>query len=128
MNVGEIFEVTILVTENDTARAFGSGTLEVLATPKMIALMEMASYKSLEKYLENGQSSVGTYLDVKHVSATPVGMKVTAKAEITVVDGRRVEFNVSAYDVKGLIGEGKHERFIVNDEKFVAKTYQKLEK
>ncbi|MBQ3589583.1 MAG: thioesterase family protein [Clostridia bacterium] len=128
MNVGEIFEVTILVTENDTARAFGSGTLEVLATPKMIALMEMASYKSLEKYLENGQSSVGTYLDVKHVSATPVGMKVTAKAEITVVDGRRVEFNVSAYDEKGLIGEGKHERFIVNDEKFVAKTYQKLEK
>lgn len=128
MNVGETFEVNILVTENDTARAFGSGTLDVLATPKMIALMEMASYKSLEKYLENGQSSVGTYLDVKHVSATPVGMKVTAKAEITVVDGRRVEFNVSAYDEKGLIGEGKHERFIVNDEKFVAKTYQKLEK
>ncbi len=128
MNVGEIFEVTITVTENDTARAFGSGTLEVLATPKMIALMEMASYKSLEKYLENGQSSVGTYLDVKHVSATPVGMKVTARAEITLVDGRRVEFNVSAYDEKGLIGEGKHERFIVNDEKFVARTYQKLEK
>ena len=118
MNVGEIFEVTILVTENDTARAFGSGTLEVLATPKMIALMEMASYKSLEKYLENGQSSVGTYLDVKHVSATPVGMKVTAKAEITVVDGRRVEFNVSAYDEKGLIGEGKHERYIINEKKF----------
>ena len=94
----------------------------------MIALMEMASYKSLEKYLENGQSSVGTYLDVKHVSATPVGMQVTAKAEITAVDGRRVEFNVSAYDEKGLIGEGKHERFIVNDEKFIAKTYQKLDK
>ena len=128
MNVGEIFEVTITVTENDTAKAFGSGTLEVLATPKMIALMEMASYKSLEKYLENGQSSVGTYLDVKHVSATPIGMKVTAKAEIILVDGRRVEFNVSAYDEKGLVGEGKHERFIVNDEKFIAKTYQKLDK
>lgn len=128
MNIGEIFEVTILVTENDTARAFGSGTLEVLATPKMIALMEMASYKSLEKYLENGQSSVGTYLDVKHVSATPVGMQVKARAEITAIDGRRIEFNVSAYDEKGLIGEGKHERFIVNDEKFVARTYQKLEK
>lgn len=128
MNIGEIFEVTILVTENDTARAFGSGTLEVLATPKMIALMEMASYKSLEKYLENGQSSVGTYLDVKHVSATPVGMQVKARAEIIAIDGRRIEFNVSAYDEKGLIGEGKHERFIVNDEKFVARTYQKLEK
>jgi predicted thioesterase len=128
MNIGEIFEVNILVTENDTARAFGSGTLEVLATPKMIALMEMASYKSLEKYLENGQSSVGTYLDVKHVSATPVGMQVKARAEIIAIDGRRIEFNVSAYDEKGLIGEGKHERFIVNDEKFVARTYQKLEK
>ncbi len=126
MKIGDTFEVTIVVTENDTARALGSGTLDVLATPKMIALMEMSAYKALENSLEEGQSSVGTYLDVKHVSATPVGMKVTAKAEVTLVDGRRVEFMVSAYDEAGLIGEGKHERFIVSSEKFVAKTYQKL--
>ena len=128
MEVGKKFKVEITVTENDTAQALGSGTLKVLATPKMIALMEQAAYKCIASDLENGQSSVGTYLDVKHLSATPVGMKAYAEAEITEVDGRRVAFNVSAYDEKGIIGEGKHERFIVNDEKFVAKTYSKLDK
>ena len=128
MEVGKKFKVEITVTENDTAQALGSGTLKVLATPKMIALMEQAAYKCIASDLENGQSSVGTYLDVKHLSATPVGMKVYAEAEITEVDGRRVAFNVSAYDEKGIIGEGKHERFIVNDEKFIAKTYSKLDK
>ena len=127
MEVGKKFKVEITVTENDTAQALGSGTLKVLATPKMIALMEQAAYKCIASDLENGQSSVGTYLDVKHLSATPVGMKAYAEAEITEVDGRRVAFNVSAYDEKGIIGEGKHERFIVNDEKFVAKTYSKLD-
>lgn len=128
MEVGKKFKVEITVTENDTALALGSGTLKVLATPKMIALMEQAAYKCIASELEDGQSSVGTYLDVKHLSATPVGMKAYAEAEITEVDGRRVVFNVSAYDEKGIIGEGKHERFIVNDEKFVAKTYSKLDK
>lgn len=128
MEVGKKFKVEITVTENDTAQALGSGTLKVLATPKMIALMEQAAYKCIASDLENGQSSVGTYLDVKHLSATPVGMKAYAEAEIIEVDGRRVAFNVSAYDEKGIIGEGKHERFIVNDEKFIAKTYSKLDK
>lgn len=127
MEAGKKFKVEITVTENDTAQALGSGTLKVLATPKMISLMEQAAYKCIASDLENGQSSVGTYLDVKHLSATPVGMKAYAEAEITEVDGRRVVFNVSAYDEKGIIGEGKHERFIVNDEKFVAKTYSKLD-
>lgn len=126
MKIGDTYEVTITVTKNDTAKAVGSGTLDVFATPKMLALMEMSAYKAIESSLEDTQSSVGTYLDVKHVSATPVGMNVTAKAEITLIDGRRVEFNVCAYDETGLIGEGKHERFIVNSDKFVAKTYQKL--
>ena len=126
MKIGAKYKVEISVSENETAKAFGSGTLSVLATPKMIALMEEASYKCLDMYLENGQTSVGTYLDVKHLSATPVGMKAYAEAEITEVDGRRVVFNVKAYDEKGLIGEGKHERFIVFSEKFVDKTYQKL--
>lgn len=126
MEIGAKYKVEISVSENETAKAFGSGTLGVLATPKMIALMEEASYKCLDMYLENGQTSVGTYLDVKHLSATPVGMKAYAEAEIAEVDGRRVVFNVKAYDEKGLIGEGKHERFIVFSEKFVDKTYQKL--
>lgn len=128
MEIGAKFKVTIKVEEKDTAMVHGSGTLAVLATPRMIALMEESAYKCIDKYLEEGQSSVGTYLDVKHLAATPVGMEVYAESEVTELDGRRVVFSVKAYDEKGLIGEGKHERFIVFSEKFVAKTYQKLDK
>jgi predicted thioesterase len=128
MEIGAKFKVTIKVEEKDTAMAHGSGTLAVLATPRMIALMEESAYKCIDKYLEEGQSSVGTYLDVKHLAATPVGMDVYAESEVIEIDGRRVVFSVKAYDEKGLIGEGKHERFIVFSEKFVAKTYQKLDK
>ena len=128
MEIGAKFKVTIKVEEKDTAMAHGSGTLAVLATPRMIALMEESAYKCIDKYLEEGQSSVGTYLDVKHLAATPVGMEVYAESEVTEVDGRRVVFSVKAYDEKGIIGEGKHERFIVFSEKFVSKTYQKLDK
>lgn len=128
METGAKFKVTIKVEEKDTAMAHGSGTLAVLATPRMIALMEESAYKCIDKYLEEGQSSVGTYLDVKHLAATPVGMDVYAESEVIEIDGRKVVFSVKAYDEKGLIGEGKHERFIVYSEKFVAKTYQKLDK
>lgn len=128
MEIGAKFKVSIKVEEKDTAKAYGSGTLDVLATPRMIALMEESAYKCLEKYLDETQSSVGTYLDVKHLSATPVGMEAYAESEIIELDGRKVVFSVKAHDEKGLIGEGKHERFIVFSEKFVAKTYQKLEK
>ena len=128
MEIGAKFKVTIKVEEKDTAMAHGSGTLAVLATPRMIALMEESAYKCIDKYLEEGQSSVGTYLDVKHLAATPVGMDVYAESEVIEIDGRKVVFSVKAYDEKGLIGEGKHERFIVYSEKFVAKTYQKLDK
>ena len=118
--------VKIIVTDNDTARSAGSGDLEVFSTPKMIALMEEASYKCIEPYLDEGASSVGTMMNVKHLSATPVGMEVTAECEVCEVDGRRVVFSVKAYDEKGIIGEGIHERFIVYKDKFVAKTYAKL--
>ena len=128
MEIGAKFKVTIKVEEKEPAASYGSGTLAVLATPRMIALMEESAYKCIDKYLEEGQSSVGTYLDVKHLAATPVGMEAYAESEVTEVDGRRVVFSVKAYDEKGLIGEGKHERFVVLSEKFVAKTYQKLEK
>ena len=128
MEIGAKFKVTMKVEEKDTAKAHGSGTLDVLATPRMIELMEESAYKCIEKYLDDTQSSVGTYLDVKHLSATPVGMEVYAESEIIELDGRKVVFFVKAYDEKGLIGEGKHERFIVFSEKFVTKTYQKFEK
>lgn len=127
MQIGQKNQIKTKVTENDTAKAFGSGELLVLATPRMIALMEECSYKCVSESLEVGSSTVGTSLNVKHLSATPVGMEVTVEAEITEIDGRRVCFSVKAYDECGLIGEGTHERFIVYSEKFTAKTYSKLE-
>ena len=128
MQIGQKNQIKTIVTENDTAKVFGSGELLVLATPRMIALMEECSYKCISGDLETGASTVGTSLNVKHLSATPVGMEVSIEAEITEIDGRRVCFLVKAYDECGLIGEGTHERFIVYSEKFTQKTYSKLEK
>ena len=113
------------VRNEDTALSVGSGELNVLATPKMLALMEECAYKAIAKELENGITTVGTHLDVKHVSATPVGMTVSVEAEVSEVDGRKIVFSVRAYDERGLIGEGTHERFCVNAEKFTRRTYSK---
>jgi len=128
MEVGKSYTVKITVDEKDTAKAVGSGTLSVLATPKMIALMEEAAYKCVSSDLEEGMSSVGTLMSVKHLSATPVGMSVSATATVIEVDGRKISFKVEAYDEVGLIGEGTHERFVVAEERFVVKTYSKLTK
>lgn len=118
----------IMVTEENTAKAMGSGTLDVFATPAMTALMEETAWKSVQNELEEGSGTVGTALNVKHVSATPVGMKVTCETELTKVDGRALTFSVKAYDETGLIGEGEHERFIVFNEKFQAKADAKRTK
>ena len=126
IEIGKKFEIKILVSENDTAKAVGSGTLEVLATPRMIALMEEAAYKCIADDLEEGTSSVGTLMSVEHLSATPVGMEAYAVAKVSAVEGRKVSFTVEAYDEKGIIGKGTHDRFIVFSEKFVNKTYSKL--
>ena len=118
----------IMVTNENTAKTMGSGTLDVFATPAMIALMENTAYESVASELEEGSGTVGTALNVKHVAATPVGMKVTCETERIKVDGRALTFSVKAFDEKGLIGEGEHERFIVFNEKFQAKADAKLEK
>ena len=118
----------IMVTSENTAKTMGSGTLDVFATPAMIALMENTAYESVASELEEGSGTVGTALNVKHVAATPVGMKVTCETELIKVDGRALTFSVKAFDEKGLIGEGEHERFIVFNEKFQAKADAKLEK
>ena len=128
MEIGKSYTVKIKVEEKDTAKVVGSGTLLVLATPKMIALMEEAAYKCVAEDIEPGTSSVGTLMNVKHLSATPVGMEVSATATVTEVDGRRISFKVEAYDETGIIGEGVHERFVVAEEKFISKTYSKLAK
>ena len=116
-----------LVTESNTATAACSGALPVFGTPFLCALMEEAAWKSIAPHLEAGQSTVGTRLDISHDSATPVGMKVWAESEVTEVDGRRIELKVAAYDEKGPIGQGTHQRFIVQDEKFLARAAAKKE-
>jgi len=114
-----------MVAMENTAKAMGSGELDVFATPAMIALMEETAYKSVAGELEEGMGSVGTLMNVKHVAATPLGMKVTCQTELEEVDGRRLVFRVEARDDAGLIGEGVHERFIVENAKFQNKADSK---
>ena len=115
-----------VVTEHNTADAVGSCLVPVFATPYMIALMENAASTSLLPYLAADEGTVGTHLDVAHTSATPIGMKVWADAVVTAVDGKKITFEVSAFDEAGEIGRGTHERFIIRPEKFLAKAQGKL--
>lgn len=114
------------VTETNSALAMGSGNLKVFATPAMIALMEETAWKSVAPHLEEGSSTVGTSLKIQHTAASPLGMSITCESELVSVDGRKLVFHITAKDEAGLIGEGEHERFIVNAEKFQAKTDSKL--
>lgn len=114
-------QIERVVTEADTAEVLKSGTLQVFATPAMIALIEETAWKSVAEELEEGCATVGTSLNINHVSATPVGMKVTCQTELTEVDGRRLVFAVVVSDEEGRVGEGTHERFIIQSEKFQMK-------
>ena len=116
---------TLTVTDRDTAAVYGSGSLHVFGTPAMIALMEKTALKSIEAYLDEGEGSVGTALDVKHTAATPVGMTVTCESELIAVDRRRLTFRVFTRDEAGAIGEGTHERFVINNEAFMKKADEK---
>ena len=110
-----------LVTDELTAARIGSGLVRVFATPMMIALMESTCADSVAAYLESGQGTVGTHVNVSHCAATPVGMKVRCESELLEIDRRRLVFKVTASDERGLIGEGTHERFIIDSAKFQAK-------
>jgi fluoroacetyl-CoA thioesterase len=124
IKVGSKGKVENIVNSSNTANRVGSGTLEVFSTPMMIALMENAAINAIE--LPKEQSSVGISIDIKHIAATPIGMKVWAEAEVLEVDGRRIVFKIEAYDEIEKIGEGRHERYIINNEKFLAKANSKL--
>ena len=117
---------TVTVNEDNTAKAIGSGTLDVFATPALIALMEETCWRSVANELEERSGTVGTLLEIKHTAPTPVGMKVTCESTLTEVDGRRLVFEVIARDAKGVVGEGKHERFVVQNEKFQVKANANL--
>lgn len=115
------------VTSLNTASAMGSGTLEVFSTPSMIALMEKTCCTCVQPHLEEGTTTVGTLLNIEHLSATPCGMEVRAECTLSKIDGRRLVFEVYAYDEKGVIGKGIHERFIVKADSFLKKAYSKLD-
>lgn len=126
ITVGMKAEITTLVEREDTAAEVGSGSLLVYATPCMVALMEGAACDAIADALAEGQTSVGTELNIKHVSATPVGLEVRAEAEVTAVEGKIITFQVKAYDEAGLIGEGTHKRAVISAQRFLERTYGKV--
>ena len=121
MEIGIKGTAQTAVDHTNTAKFAGSGELEVFATPCMIALMEQAAAALVQPYLEDGQGTVGTSISVTHEAATPVGMSVRAEAVLVEQDRRRLCFEVAAFDDCGLIGRGRHERFIIQNDKFLAK-------
>ena len=118
----------IIVTDPLTARVFGSGELDVYATPAMIALVEETALKSVAGRLEPGQGTVGTRVDIAHLAATPLGMKVRCETELIEIDRRKLTFSVQVYDEEDKIGEGTHERFVIDNEKFLKKAKEKARK
>ena len=126
ITVGMKGEVSTLVEREDTAKEVGSGDLLVYATPCMVALMEGAACEAIADALPDTQTTVGTALNIEHLSATPVGLEVRAEAEVTAVEGKVITFSLTAYDESGEIGKGTHKRVIVNSQKFLDKAYNKL--
>lgn len=121
LEVGLKYESRLTVGAENTALALGSGDMEVLATPAMVALMENAAMLAVKDHLPEGSATVGTQINTSHLKASPLGATITASAELTAVDGRRLTFAVKAWDEKGIIGEGSHTRFVVDRERFLSK-------
>ena len=126
ISVGMKGSASTVAEREDTAYEVGSGSLLVYATPCMVALMEGAACDAIAEALPEDKTSVGTELQIKHLSATPVGLEVRAEAEVTEVEGNTITFQVTAYDEAGKIGEGLHKRVVVTTQKFLDKTYSKL--
>ena len=126
ITVGMKGEVGTLAEREDTAKEVGSGSLLVYATPCMVALMEGAACEAIAEALPDNQTTVGTELNIQHISATPVGLEVRAEAEVIAVEGKVITFEVKAFDEAGEIGKGIHKRVIVNTQKFLEKAYDKL--
>jgi predicted thioesterase len=118
-------KVELLVGANDIATAFASGAVAVLATPRLIGLLEEAAFLAVQPALAEGQTTVGTRIDVRHLAATPVGMQVTASAEVVEVAERLLRFHVQAYDTYELVMDGIHERMIVNQARFMERVARK---
>lgn len=126
ITIGLKGEARTMAEREDTALEVGSGSLLVYATPCMVALMEGAACEAIADCLPEEKTSVGTALEISHISATPVGLEVWAEAEVTAVDGSIITFQVTAYDEAGKIGEGIHKRAVINTQRFLDKAYSKL--
>ena len=126
ITVGMKGEVSTVVEREDTAKEVGSGSLLVYATPCMVALMEGAACEAIEEAMDESKTTVGTELNIQHISATPVGLEVRAEAVVTAVEGKVITFDVKAFDEAGEIGHGTHKRVIINSQKFLDRTYNKL--
>lgn len=125
LSVGIQGEARLTVDESNTAIALGSGTVRVLATPALVALLENAAQKSVAPYLEDGTTTVGTKVNIKHLAATPVGLNVTAYSRLTELDGRRLVFELEARDEVEVVATGVHERFIVKVDSFMKRAANK---
>lgn len=125
---GLIAELSHTVTDADTASKWGSGLVPVFSTPALVGLMESAAVAALEGHLSPGQTTVGGHIDVHHLAATPVGMQVRARAELTEVEGRKLFFKIQAWDENELIGEAEHERFVVDEKRFLERVQAKTKK
>lgn len=121
LETGKTYTQEITVTTKDTAITYGSGHLEVFATPALVGLMENTAVKCLEGLLEPDTDTVGIEMHVQHIKATAVGQKVSCKATLTGIDGRRIRFELEVWDDKGKIGQAIHDRFIINPVKFMDK-------
>ena len=130
MKIGDTFTVQKTVTEDMTAAALGSGGLPVFGTPSLIAMVENAAFTYLQQELPEGKSTVGTKVDMAHVSPSPVGMEVTVTVEVTAIsaNGKMIDFAVKAWDEKGPIGAATHTRAIITNDRFLSKCNSKLEK
>ena len=128
LKAGLAHEMTIEATPDMAASKFVRGTPEVFATAAMVALIEQTCKDLVQPYLEDGQTTVGTHINASHIAATPIGMKVTARVKLDEVDGRRLEFSVEVFDEVEKISDARHTRFIVDKDRFEAKTRRKLEK
>lgn len=126
ITVGMIGKAENLCEREDTAQEVGSGSLLVYATPCMVALMEGAACEAVAEAVPEGKTTVGISMNIEHTSATPVGMDVRAEAQVTEVNGKVITFTVTAYDEKGEIGKGTHKRCLVDSQRFLEKTYNKL--
>lgn len=121
MEIGLSYESNTVVAESNTAETLGSGDMAVFATPAMVALMENAAMLAVKDSLPEGSTTVGVEMQTSHVKASALGTKVTASATLVEVDSRRLTFDVKAWDDKGVIGEGRHVRFVVDRERFLSK-------